>query len=114
MLLDFIQNGSRAQHLLYHPWPDLIDSDLHPGAFASVAAGHGPLLAAKTVALVADDVFLQRESLRRSVVHVLERNLELVHNVLALVVVSSLFAQTSGKKARSIASKDGVVALQLQ
>jgi len=63
--------------------------DVDSGPAARHALAHGPLLAAATFALFADDVFLQRQPLGGAVVHVLERDLELVDHVLALVGLAS-------------------------
>lgn len=71
-LLDLLNHGAHLAH-----------DDTHALATAGTAGVDGALLATTALALGAGDVLLQRELGRLAAVEVLERDLELVHHVLA-------------------------------
>ena len=70
---------------LLHHRPELAEDDLDALPVARVARLDGTLLAALALALAAQHVLLQRELGRLALVQVLERDLDPVHEVLALL-----------------------------
>ena len=93
---------------LLHHWAKLAEDDLDPLSVAAVARLDGALLAALALALRAQDVLLQRELGRLALVKVLERDLDAVHEILALLraLGSSASARSSAAEEASAAAEE--------
>ena len=100
--------AARLLNLLDHR-AELAEDDLDPLTVAALAALDGALLASLALALGAENVLLKRELGRLALVEVLERDLDPVHEVLALLGSlgsSSAASSLSAEEASSAAAKE--------